>query len=276
MTGPLRVIAFIAALLVYAGFSAPTPDHIGPAELIVLAGLLAAMGAAGIMQALHLRLSSSAATGVMPFWVMPARILLLYGLSVPLITGLAQGHPLSLILRDMVPFLFLLLPLFIPASFIDRPLIARALPWVLCLMGVIFCARVMAIFLLPEGGTMPLGYVPDPDNLVNAPTVLFAALFLTGMGGWLLAGGALRSVLVACLCFAAALFLLASMAAIGQRAHIGAWVLVVVCWLALLLVYRPRIFIVAALLAGGLLLMLWPVAQDILQGLMQKHTAVGL
>jgi hypothetical protein len=229
------------------------------------------------MQAAHVKVDHDA-----PQWLRPARLLLLYGLSVPLVVGLLQGHPLSLISRDIIPFLFLLLPLFLPPQFLARPVVAGGLPWLLCVMGLIFVARVMGDFLFKIGsGQFPLGYVPDPDNLVNAPTVLFAALFLPGMGGRGLAGGKSpvknpRALLLAFICFAATLFLLVGMAGIGQRAHIGAWVLTVLCWLVILLVYRPRILILPVLAMVAALLVLWPFALDILSGLLQKNAVVGL
>ncbi len=268
----IRAIAFIGALLIYALFSTPTPDHIGLAECLVMAGLIAAMGVGGLMQAGNLRVAVDE-----PFWMMPARLLLVYGLSVPLITGLVQGHPASLIARDVIPFLFLLLPLLLPVSFIGRPAVARLFPWVLSLMGMIFVARVLAGFLAHIGaGALPIGYVPDPDNLVNAPTVLFASLFLNGMGGLYLMGVKTpRTMLMAFICLSLTFLLLLGMAGIGQRAHIGAWVLTVLCWMGMLLVWRPRLMLWPLVLGFMALLCFWPFAQDIAAGLWQKNTVVG-
>lgn len=269
----IRVAAFISALLIYALFSTPTPDHIGWPEALVMAGLLAAIGVPGVMQAAHLRPVSDE-----PLWTMPARLLLLYGLSVPLIAGLVQGHPASLIVRDIIPFLFLLLPLFLPVSFMQRALLARLFPWLLSIMGVIFTARVLAGFLFHLGaGALPIGYVPDPDNLVNAPTVLFASLFLTGRAGLYLTGVKTpRTLVMLILCLALTFVLLLGMAGIGQRAHIGAWVLTVFCWMGLLLVWRPRVLLWPLVLGLAALICFWPFAQDIAAGLWQKNTVVGL
>ena len=46
-----RTGAFIAALLLYALFSTPTPDQIGIVEILILCGLVAGIGAGGLMQA---------------------------------------------------------------------------------------------------------------------------------------------------------------------------------------------------------------------------------
>lgn len=269
----VRAYAFIVALLVYALFSAPTPDNIGIAEILVLAGLLTGIGVSGVMQAAGL-----STEGDIPRWRFPARLLLLFGLSVPLVIGLAQGHAFAMILRDIIPFLFLLLPLFLSPAFTDRAPLAKLFPYILCLMGLIFVIRVMASFAINVGAWHVLmGFVPDPGSLVNAPTVLFAALLLTGTGGlWLTESRTIPQVLLSLGCFLLALILLAGMAGVGQRAHIGAWALTVAVWIGMLAVKRPlslwRVGLVLVL-AG---IALWPFAADILAGLAQKTAVVGL
>ena len=189
-----------------------------------------------------------------------------------------QGHAVSNILRDMVPFLFLLLPLFLTPSFMDRRLVQRYFPYVLCAMGFIFVARVTGAFFIHIGtGQFPLGFMPDPDNLVNAPTVLFAALLLTGVGGlWFTQGRTRKDFLVAAVFFVLTLLLLAGMAGIGQRAHIGIWACGVLFWMGMLAVKRPMgLARVMGLIAIGMIL-LWPLAADILAGLAQKNAVVGL
>lgn len=269
----VRAYAFMAGLLVYALFSAPTPDRIGIAEILVLAGLLVGIGVSGVMQTAGLSVEEPA-----PRWHFPARLLLLFGLSVPLVTGLAQGHLFSLVLRDIIPFLFLLLPLFLSPSFINRVPLAKLFPYMLCLMGLIFVVRVMASFAINVGaGHFPLGFMPDPGNLVNAPTVLFAALFLSGTGGlWLIESRTVPEALRAGGCFLLALALLAGMAGIGQRAHIGAWALTVALWTGMLAVKRPLSLWRIGLVLAVVSIALWPFATEILTGLAQKTSMVGL
>lgn len=270
--GHIRAGALIGALLLYALFSTPTPDRIGWAEGLVMAGLLAAIGAGGLMQACPVRLTPPA-----PPWTGPARLLLVYGLSVPLVAGLAQGHPVSLIARDVIAFLFLLLPLLLPASLMDHAPLARLFPWVLSLMGAIFAVRVLAGVVAHLGtDVLSIGYVPDPENLVNAPTVLFAALFLTGIGGACLSGvKSPRAIVIAAVCLLLSFLLLLAMAGVGQRAHIGAWLLTVLCWMGMLLVRQPRRLLWPLLAGVAALICFWPFAQDIAAGLWQKNTVVG-
>ena len=263
---------FLLALLIYALFSTPTPDHISLTEILVLAGILLAVNASGIMQA------AGVCPDTGPLWLFPARLLLLFGFSVPLLVGLAQGYPVSLILRDLVPFLFLLLPLFLSASFMDRAPLSRLFPYILCVMGIVFVLRVIVAFFIPDGSqNFQIGYMPDPHNLVNAPTVLFAALFMTGLGGIsLIKARSWKDMLIAFICFALTLILLVGMAGIGQRAHIGVWACGTLCGLGLLAWWRPlglwRVGAMA-LLAG---ILFWPFASDLLTGLAQKNAVVGL
>ena len=75
LAGMGRALPFLAALIVYACFSSPTPDGFGWAE-----------GVTGILLLLALSIPAPqkipAADGM----------LLLYGLSVPLIVGAVAGH----------------------------------------------------------------------------------------------------------------------------------------------------------------------------------------
>lgn len=269
----LRAGAFMTALVLYALFSAPTPDHIGIAEGLVAAGLMAGIGVSGILQSAGLYSPNPP-----PLWYLPARLLLLFGLSVPVVTGLAQGHELPLMARDVISFLFLMLPLFLSVSFTDRPVFQKWFPFLLCTMGLIFAGRVMGMFLFHmKASAFTPGFMPDPDNLVNAPIVLFASLFLTGIGGLnVIKATGIKSVLTAGICSMLTLILLVSMAGVGQRAHMGAWVLTVLFWMILLVVYRPLTMGRFAGLALLAVILFWPVVTDIAQSLAQKNTIVGL
>jgi hypothetical protein len=121
------------------------------------------------------------------FWRVAAMMLFMYGMTIALVSGALRGNEAWHILRDIVPFLFLLSPFFMPAF--ERDGCAQA--WVLravIAVGLIFALRALAVF----SGDVPmlLSYVFGPQEalsyLANAPTVLFAALFLMGWGGFLL------------------------------------------------------------------------------------------
>ncbi len=256
----LRVFGLFAAIFVYACFGAPTPEAAGFAEIIVAVLLAAAAGAGGARQAF----TFEAAAGT---WQGAGRMLLAYGLAVPLFTGLALGNSLTAILRDMIPFLFLLLPLFLSPLVEGRERDVRALTGVIVVLGLVFSARV----LLPYALEQPV--VLDPLRFANAPTVLFAALLLTGLCVVFLYRGDLFKSAV---CFALMLVPLAAMALITQRASIGVFCLSALALLAAGIARRPKRVLLPLLLAALMAAVYWPVLAGVAQGLIAKQEAVGL
>ncbi|MFN3826009.1 MAG: hypothetical protein ACK4NR_00115 [Micavibrio sp.] len=269
-----RFPLFIFAILIYGLLGTPTPDHFGIVEIIVGGLLLFVCGPAGVMQAA----SFYKGQGLSPVWLESARWLMLWGLTVPVLTGFLQGHEPIAIGRDLMAFLFFLLPLWIPFALMPERRHREILLWVLCALGLVFVLRVMVSFWVAhQGQSLPFGFVPDPHNLVNAPTVLLAALWFTGQGGRLLIEARKgRDVAGATFLFLLAFVILAGMAAIGQRAHIGAWLVALLFWLGLLGLKAPFRLGRPLLLSGLVLLCLWPWAADIATGLLQKNTLVGL
>jgi hypothetical protein len=168
----LRLGCLLGALTLYAFWGSPTPDRPGIVEILVGVLLICAIGIKDAYAAVKFYRQS-------PIWRSFAQLLLLFGLSVPIVIGTLHGHETVMMLRDLISFLFLLLPLFL------LPLLEKNLPYyrfvliaALCI-GVIFAARSLmqtfAIFL--PHVTAELIY------LENMPTVLFAALFLIGGAG---------------------------------------------------------------------------------------------
>jgi len=252
----LRVWGLLAAIVIYAVSGTPTPDRAGAAEILIAALLVFAAGVAGV-QALALR-------GGAP-WQAAGRLLLAYGLCVPLFTGLIMGNSLTGIMRDMAPFLFLLLPLFFWPLLAGKDL--RALTGAIALLGLCFAARVVLPYALGER------VVSDPFLLANAPTVLFAALLLTGLCGWRLYRG---DLLGAALLQGLAFVPLAAMALITQRASIGVFCLSVAFLLCMGIMQRPKRMLVPVCLLGLTAAAYWPLIAEVAQGLLHKHAAVGL
>jgi hypothetical protein len=96
----------VLAVAVYACFSSPTPDQPGWAEGAVAVLLVLAVG---VRRAVLAFLPETR----MPLWRLAGGLLLIYGFSVPVLNGLWRGHDMGLIMRDVIPFLFLTMPLFL-------------------------------------------------------------------------------------------------------------------------------------------------------------------
>lgn len=273
-----RALALLTALGFYALWGTPTPDTVGAVELVVGLGLLWAAGVSGFLQIVK---PEPAPVGL-PLLMPIARLLLIWGFGVPLLAGLMAGHEASLILRDLAAFIFLLLPLFLWPWLRRSPQAERLFPAMVCIVGVIFAVRVLWGAMHDQDGLVwPDGFIADPDNLLNAPTALFALLYLTGTGGQLLGrSDHLRSWLLAGLCLISVLLLLVCMMGVGQRAHIGAWALALMLWAGVLMCRRPRVL-------GRLLLRLFPLVvllvllpgtglSGLMDGLWEKNAIVGL
>ncbi|QQG36785.1 MAG: hypothetical protein HYS17_03145 [Micavibrio aeruginosavorus] len=272
-----RSLALLMALALYALLATPTPDNLGVIGFSIGLGLLFAAGVPGLIQVAR----PAQGPAGMPLFIPAARLLLMWGLCVPLLAGLMTGREATFILRDLVAFICLLLPLFLWPCLKNWPQADRLFPAMLCMVGIIFAVRVLWGAISEQGGAIRLyGFISDPDNLLNAPTALFALLYLTGTGGRLLGRASnSRSLLLAFLCFIPVLILLAAMLGVGQRAHIGAWGLALILWAGALIWRCPRALGRILLLTCPLivLLALLPVAglQGLLMGLLEKNTLVG-
>jgi len=261
----LRHIGFFSALFIYGVFGSPTPDHFGWAEMAVGVGLLIAIGPLQMLQRFSTRQQ-----GV---WQNAAQLLLVYGLSVPVLCGVASGHDLSVIFRDIIPFLFLLLPYFmlgwIDGSVAEKTFVTAGIVFI----GVAFGARL--IFPALQDG---VGFTNAPDALYLsiAPTVVFAAIFLTGLAGHLLyCRVSFVSAVMACGFLLLALLPISGMVMTLQRASLGLTAAGIFLLLLIGAVRRPMRAIVPSIFCVLLLIFFAPSVGAILDSLLQKQAMVG-
>jgi hypothetical protein len=169
--GSIRTGGLILALGVYGVLGVPAPGRFGLQEIAVGVGIVLATGiirplmvGTGVMMAdPRARLHDVIGTAAFN-----------YLLWVPLLRALFSGNNDEDIYRDVVPLLFLFLPiLLVPGG----PVMYRLLTLGLAAVGVLFALRwwwpglafrQVGRFAMPEGD----GY------LLNSPTVLFAAVLL--------------------------------------------------------------------------------------------------
>jgi hypothetical protein len=227
----LRQIGLVVALAAYALFSAPAPGRIGVAELVIAAGLVAAVGVRRpiwlvtgyLIAARGTRLYE--AVGVAAF---------LYLLWIPLVRGVGLGWSPADMVRDVVPLIYLFLPVLLgPALLPSGRRNCRLLAWTLAGVGFLLAFR----WWWPGLQFRSIGQqVMDEGDLylLNSPAVLFAAVWLTvggvdrivGRFGWrshltaglLLAGGAVAGSALAAVVHRAALGL-----ALTAFAWVGLW-----------------------------------------------------
>ena len=264
-----RLACFFSALTFYAIAGLPTPDHPGVAEIIIAGLLILAVGLPDAAAALRPGLQE------IP-WKFFGKALLIYGLSVALVAGVMQGHPASLILRDMIPFMFLVLPVLM-AGLSERPASPR-----LMLAGVLMVGLVFALRAVIEAyhGILPLLFFSKSSELTylaNAPTILFAGLFLFGAAGErLLREFTLRSLMIFIFCTGLALLTLLPPLLTAQRASMAYAVFYVAIVGVLGLYYYPRRMIVIIAMIAAAALPLSGIISHAVDQLMQKHVLVGL
>lgn len=267
----LRFASLILAIFLYGVFGTPTPDQPGFKEGLIALLLMGAVGTAAALRPLGIGLT-------LPSGLAGGQALLLYGLFSPVIAGALHGNDLAAILRDLIPFLFFLMPLFC-AELVEDVRAQRLLIVASVFVGLAFSVRDLARIMTGFGSLDFLSpLAADPlSYLANAPTVLFAGLILLGSAGRLaFAGVSARDFSKACLFLILTLAPFIVMALTLQRASIGLAALIGFIWLGVAFAVNPfralRLMIpLALILLAGL-----PYFQDILSLMLQKTQNVGL
>lgn len=238
-----RAICLFVACIVYGLFGSPTPDSLGIVEICV-----------GVLLALSIGIGHASDAFILPakrrFWKSAAQIFLGYGLFVPLIAGVIAGHSIAQILRDILPFLFLFLPLFSLPIIRERPHYFRTTLLALILIGLLFSLRSLVMRFDIECA-FPVWCESDALlYLENMPTVLFSCLLLFGSAiSYIARGISVRNVVIFSLLVMLALLPLSAMILTLQRASVGALVLYL-CLIYAYFIYKAPMRGLMALVIG--------------------------
>jgi hypothetical protein len=248
----IQIILFSLAILVYAMFSSPTPDHFGFSEGVVAVFLFSAIGLS-----IGQRVSFFA---------------LGFGVTAPLFVAMISGHAIPEIIRDIIPFLFLFLPLFWGWIGNLRPSLVIFL---VAMTGYIFSVRTLSLYhpILLTPALWGQGPPADLLYLANSPEVLFSALISIGYGAVMMCenGGRFKAFLLIVLSFLP----ITAMAIMTQRAGIGAVGLYSVIVVLFLMGRHPKQGCIFLGLLGSLGLIFWPMIETIFDMLLQKTELVG-
>ncbi len=262
-----HVIFLFSACVIYGLFGSPTPDSFGFVELFL--GVLLALSI-GFGRFSNIVLGR----GIQRFWKSAGRVFLLYGLGAPMVVATLGGHSFQAILRDLVPFLFLFLPLFALPVIRARPHYFRSLLVAVVLIGLLFSLRSL---LMRFDFYCSFWCGDELLYLENMPTVLFAALFLIGSSLNVVAGGlTLRRLVLFASFMTLALLPVAAMAVTAQRASLGAVFLYGLIIQGLIL-YRSPVRGMNAMILGLFGLAVINISfLHVFQVLLQKTADVGL
>lgn len=276
-TIPLRINAYdyravflFSMCLIYAIFGSPTPDRFGIVEAVL--GILLALS----IGVTHLRGLLVRSAGHR-FWKSAAQIFLVYGVSVPLLVGALSGHSLLSMLRDIMPFLCLFLPLFCLPVIRARPRYFRTTLLGIILIGLLFGLRSLVMRFDTSCGFDLWCAEEGLLYLENMPTVLFSCLFLLGSAiTYVVRKLSLGHVLVFCGLVALALIPLVAMIFTLQRASIGALVLYV-AYVYAYFFYKTPFKALRALVLGVIALYVVDISSTwVFASLWEKTRSVGL
>lgn len=252
--GGWRAGALAAAILLYGAASAPAPPGLRPQEMLIFAGLILFIGWRGpLLLASGLTLFSPSHGPSLAFRM--ASLVLVVLLWLGMIRGLWNGWGLTDMARDVLPFLFLSLPVLL-APGLSRLKTAQFTRLVDC-AGWAGCALALRWWLgaglaLSALGSAPLG--EGKDYLLNSALVPFAGIWLclralSRPGGdgarWWQRGLPLLYGLGGLAC-------LLALAATIHRAALGLSLLAILLGLWRVLARRP---LFALLLGGGLVVL---------------------
>ncbi len=253
----LRFYCFCLAIFIYGLFGAPTPDHIGIVEIFIGFLLVIAIG--------------------WPFHALrkpvPA-ILILYGGSIPLIIGVLSGHDILPIVRDLIAFGFLLIPMFLyPLLFAHRDKLSFLIA-VILMAGFCFALRSLI-------GLVPFDLFPFIDKwikpeplsyLANVPGVLIVMILSAGAFLSSSAAFKLRLALLWGIAFAVCL---AAASLTIQRASLFALLVAIGSVLATGLIRHPQRQIIPLGIVCVFGALAWPVINDLASLIFQKTIMFG-
>ncbi len=262
-----HVIFLFFAFLIYGLFGSPTPSYVGFTELAV--GLLLVLGI-GLVRVRDALIGAY----LQRFWKSAGFILLVYGLTVPVMVSVSNGYSLSTIFRDIFPFLFLFIPLFALPVIRARPNYFRVVVVAVVLIGLLFSLRSL---LMRYNFACDLWCREELLYLENMPTVLFSALFLIGCGLRCMARGlTLRNFVVFSCLMCLALLPVAAMAVTAQRASLAA-VFVYSILIQGMIIYRSPLRGMNVMILGMIFLTVINLSfLHLFQILWQKTADVGL
>lgn len=161
-------------LLVYSLGSSTTPDKIGASELLIGLLLFTLALGAPILNILTLKSVGAGSYKIIPPYLYVA---IVYLLTVPVLVAVFRGYTLNDIIRDYIPLLFLLLPVFlIPHVKQYDVWLIRVLAG-LSLVGVVFSFR---HFLSSDALIAEIGRANFADSVLlpQDPGVQFSLFFL--------------------------------------------------------------------------------------------------
>ncbi len=265
----IRFCLLCFAMIFYGMYGFPTPDQPGLVEVVLAALLFSAVSFSGLWKAVVFDFQG-------PLWFVAGQVYLIFALTVPFLIGIASGHAFWSVFRDLVPFLFMMLPVFLRDTLQGSSSKGSFLIGSLVALGVLLALRSLQDVPLFSPLHLFLGGSTRLDYLANMPTVLFSALLFTGlaleriMGVW--TG---RSVLWGALYGLLGFVCLWPIVLSDQRASVGVFTLGLAYFFAMHLWHKPyRTLCVLSVFLAVLGVFIGDVS-EVISTLLRKQALVG-
>ena len=254
-----RLLIFLGVLCVYAFFGSPTPERFGFVEAVVGLGLIIYIGIKGALSFM----STYRGEPLMG----SGHFLLMYGLTLPLVLGAFHAHDLNAMIRDVVPFFFMMAPVFLLSRFENLPH-----SFVYLVLGVIVIGLCFSIRSLDWLGLNdPLFY------LANMPSVFFTCFLLFALATQnFIKHFSLQSLPLVFVFAALAAICFWAMAEVQQRASIGLFFGLYALLIAGFAYCYIKRTLVLIMLIGLAFIPFGAVFMKIVEAMIQKTALVGV
>jgi len=259
---PVSIVFLCLAIIFYALAGSPTPDNPGLFEIIIGALLILAVLSSAFGKGLSLLAGRN-------FYLKSLQVFFLSGLIFPTAAGVYYNNDPMLILRDVIAFSFLALPLFLSEKISANEGAEKIIRGFILLCGLAFAVRT----LIPAFNI----WIPQGELLYlsNSPLCLFAAVFLVCALFNELRDIKKASVLKTILMLGAVCVILAAMLLDVQRATIGAVIISVAVFALVSFISSPRRTLLPLFILGVLIAAFYPLIAEMLAAMAEKTAAVG-
>lgn len=262
----VRRLCFFLAIILYSFWGSPTPDSPSVLEMLIAVLLVLAIGFKDVILDIISSFSNKSEK-----WLISITVLFIYGFSVSCVLAVVNNAPILAVMRDIVGFIFLCLPLFV-VPFIQSRLKSLNIFLVLIfLIGFVFALRVIFPAFMFWPSSVALLY------LANSPLVLLTTLFFLSYGFLkLFQKISIKNILLLFLSIFLSSIPLLAMFVDFQRASVVAIGVTIFCLFILGLIRAPLKMIAPAIFFVGLTLFIYPFLADIIESFHIKTSQVGL
>lgn len=262
-----RLLFFVSALAVYGGLSSPTPDNPSGVEAFILVLFLMVLGGgSGYQSLLNFSLIAKKSK-----WELALLALFFYGVSIPVVMAIYHNGAAPIIVRDLVGFVFLCLPLFVLPFILKHEKRYSIFLGCVLFVGLFFAIRVLFLDFSFLSKREELLY------LANSPLVLFSTLYFVSFVLCRLKKILnLKNFLVIVGAILISILPMAAMYIDFQRASFLAIGLVVLSIFGLGVIKSPIQMLWPAVIVAGIGVIFSPQLMDIIESVSVKTSQVGL